>query len=62
MLTITILANYIICGNLYHINTLQNTYLTAYDVMHKHTPPNVFIQLWIIDTHLTESKTRGLFV
>ena len=41
MLTITILANYIIYGNLYHI-TFQNTHLAAHDVTHMHTSPKSF--------------------
>ena len=60
MLAITILANNMINGNLYHINIFQNTHLTAYDKPHMHTPPKVFIQLWINVTQLAESKTRGI--
>ena len=51
MLTITILAKYIIYGNLYHINILQNTHLTAYFITHMHTPPKSFHP--IIDKHHT---------
>ena len=42
MLNITILANYIIYGNLYHINIFQNTHLAACDITHMHTPPKCF--------------------
>ena len=60
MLNITILANNMIYGNLYHINIFQNTHLAAYDKTHMHTPPKVFIQLWINVTQLAESKTRSI--
>ena len=60
MLTITNLANYIIYGNLYHINIFQNTHLAAYDITHMHTPPKIFIQLWMNVTQMAEIKTRGL--
>ena len=39
MLTITILANNIIFGNLYYVNIFQNTHLATYDETHMHTPP-----------------------
>ena len=60
MLTITILANNVIYGNLYYINIFQNTHLAAYDETHMHNPPKVFIQSWINVTKLVESKTRGI--
>ena len=59
MLTITILANNMIY-NLYHENIFQNIHLAAYGETHMHTPPKVFIQLWINATQLAESKTRGI--
>ena len=43
MLTITILASYIIYGNLYYINIFQNTHLAAYDITHIYKPSKVFI-------------------
>ena len=42
MLTITILANNIIYGNLYYVNIFQNTYLAAYGETHMHTLPKSF--------------------
>ena len=62
MLIVTILANYIIYGNLYYINIFQNTHLAAYEITHMHTPPNIFIQSWINVTQMAESKTRGTCV
>ena len=59
MLTITILANDIMNDNLYYVNIFQNTHVAAYGKTHMHTPPKVFIQLWINVTQLVESKTRA---
>ena len=42
MLNITILANNMICGNLYHVNIFKNTHLAAYDERHMHAPPKSF--------------------
>ena len=47
MLNITILANNMIYGNLYHVNIFQNTHLAAYDETHMHAPNKVLIQLGI---------------
>ena len=59
MLTITILANDIISDNLYQINIFQNAHIATYDETCRHTPPKVFIQLWIIVTQLVKRKTWG---
>ena len=56
MLNITILANDIIYDNLYHVNIFQNAHIAAYGETHMHTPPKVFIQLWINFTQLVKSK------
>ena len=42
MLNITILANNVIYGNLYHVNIFQNTHLTPSDETHMHTPSKSF--------------------
>ena len=42
MLTITILANNMIYGNLYHVTIFQNTHLAAYGETHMYTPPKNF--------------------
>ena len=33
--------------------------MAAYDKMHMHTPPKVFIQVWIKYTQMGKRKTRG---
>ena len=50
MLNITILANDIIYANLYQVHIFQNAHIAAYDKIHMHKPPKVFIQLWIKHT------------
>ena len=39
ILTSTILANDIICDNLYYVNIFQSTHITAYGETHMHTSP-----------------------
>ena len=61
MLTIPILASDIIYDNLNYVNIFQNTHVAAYGKTHMHTPPKVFIQLWINVMKLVESKTWGMW-
>ena len=59
MLTIPILANNIICDNLYYVNILKNTHITAYSKTHIHTPPQNFHPIMDKFHTIGKKKTRG---